>query len=176
LSASLANIHGVLEENRKPLHSTITHLDDASAKFAPLLDDLKKTNADAQKAINTLEGTISENRTDLRQSVEELRRVLDTANNVTDQLDRTLNANGENIDDILNNFRQAFAKLRQFTETLKPTSVHVAALVVATAACTGKSSEAGLREIGMKRLFTLSILTICIAAGCATAALRVTTI
>jgi len=119
LSASLANVHGVLEENRKPLHSTITHLDDASAKFAPLLDDLKKTNADAQKAINTLEGTISENRTDLRQSVEELRRVLDTANNVTDQLDRTLNANGENIDDILNNFRQASQNLRQFTETLK---------------------------------------------------------
>jgi phospholipid/cholesterol/gamma-HCH transport system substrate-binding protein len=119
LSASLGNVRGVLDENRKPLHSTITHIDDASAKLAPLLDDLKKTNADAQKTINTLEGTISENRPDLRQSVEELRRVLETANNVTDQLDRTLNANGENIDDILNNFRQASQNLRQFTETLK---------------------------------------------------------
>jgi ABC-type transporter Mla subunit MlaD len=48
-----------------------------------------------------------------------LRRLLDTANNVTDQLDRTLNANGENIDDILNNFRQASQNLRQFSETLK---------------------------------------------------------
>jgi len=119
LSASLGNVRGVLDENRKPLHSTITHIDDASAKLAPLLDDLKKTNADAQKTIDTLEGTISENRPDLRQSVEELRRVLETANNVTDQLDRTLNANGENIDDILNNFRQASQNLRQFTETLK---------------------------------------------------------
>ncbi len=119
LSASLGNVRGVLEENRKPLHSTITHLDDASAKLAPLLDDLKKTNADAQKTINTLEGTISENRPDLRQSIEELRHVLETANNVTDQLDRTLNANGENIDDILSNFRQASQNLRQFTETLK---------------------------------------------------------
>jgi len=80
---------------------------------------LKKTNADAQKAIGTLEGTISENRSDLRNSIVELRRVLETANNVTDQLDRTLNANGENIDDILNNFRQASQNLRQFTETLK---------------------------------------------------------
>jgi ABC-type transporter Mla subunit MlaD len=119
LSASLDNVRGVLEENRKPLHSTVMHFDEASAKIAPLLDDLKKTNADAQKTINTLEGTVAENRGDLRQSIEELRHVLDTANNVTDQLDRTLNANGENIDDILNNFRQASQNLRQFTETLK---------------------------------------------------------
>jgi phospholipid/cholesterol/gamma-HCH transport system substrate-binding protein len=119
LSSSLGTVRGMLDENRKPLHSTITHFDDASARIAPLLDDLKKTNADAQKTINTLEGTISENRTDLRQSIEELRHMLDTANNVTDQLDRTLNANGENIDDILSNFRQASQNLRQFTETLK---------------------------------------------------------
>jgi phospholipid/cholesterol/gamma-HCH transport system substrate-binding protein len=119
LSASLGTVRGVLDENRQPLHSTITHFDDASARIAPLLDDLKKTNADAQKTINTLEGTIAENRSDLRDSIVELRHVLETANNVTDQLDRTLNANGENIDDILSNFRQASQNLRQFTETLK---------------------------------------------------------
>jgi phospholipid/cholesterol/gamma-HCH transport system substrate-binding protein len=119
LSASLGTVRGVLEENRQPLHSTITHFDDASARIAPLLDELKKTNADARQTINTLEGTIAENRSDLRESIAQLRHVLDTANNVTDQLDRTLNANGENIDDILSNFRQASQNLRQFTETLK---------------------------------------------------------
>jgi phospholipid/cholesterol/gamma-HCH transport system substrate-binding protein len=119
LSASLGTVRGVLDENRQPLHSTITHFDDVSARIAPLLDDLKKTNGDAQKTINTLEGTIAENRPDLRESIVELRHVLESANNVTDQLDRTLNANGENIDDILSNFRQASQNLRQFTETLK---------------------------------------------------------
>jgi phospholipid/cholesterol/gamma-HCH transport system substrate-binding protein len=119
LSASLGTVRGVLDENRKPLHSTVVQFNEASAKIAPLLEDLKKTNADARQTINTLEGTISENRADLRASVADLRRVLETANNVTDQLDRTLNANGENIDDILNNFRQASQNLRQFTETLK---------------------------------------------------------
>ena len=119
LSASMANVRGVLEENRKPLHATIANLNDASAKITPLLDDLKKTNADAQKTINALEGTLAENRPDIRQSVEDLRNLLQTANNVTDQLDRTLSANGENIDEILNNMRQASMNLRQFTETLK---------------------------------------------------------
>jgi len=141
LSASLGTVRGVLDENRQPLHSTITHFDDASARIAPLLDDLKKTNADAQKTINTLEGTISENRTDLRQSIEELRRMLDTANNVTDQLDRTLNANGENIDDILSNFRQASQNLRQFTETLKQRPYTLLRSALPPAHTPGKASK-----------------------------------
>ena len=119
LAASIANVRGILQENRVPLHSTLTHVDEASAKISPLLDDLKKTNADAQKTLNTLEGTVAENRVDLRQSIESLRKLLDTANSVTDQLDRTLNANGENIDDILINLRYASQNLRQLTETLK---------------------------------------------------------
>ena len=119
LSASLANVNGILDENRKPIRETVAHLNEVSAKIGPLLDDLKKTNADARKTIDTLDATISENRPDLRESVKNARRLLETANNVTDQLDRTLNANGENIDDILNNFRQASQNLRQFTETLK---------------------------------------------------------
>ena len=119
LAASMAHVRGVLEENRVPLHATINNLNEASAKIAPLLEDLKKTNADAQKTINALEGTLKENRPDIRQSVEDLRRLLGTANEVTDQLERTLSANGENIDEILNNMREASMNLRQFTETLK---------------------------------------------------------
>jgi len=141
LSASLGTVRGVLDENRRPLHSTITHFDDASARIAPLLDDLKKTNADAHKTINTLEGTIAENRSDLRQSIEELRRMLDTANNVTDQLDRTLNANGENIDDILSNFRQASQNLRQFTETLKQRPYTLLRSALPPAHIPGKASK-----------------------------------
>lgn len=119
LAASLANVNGILQENRAPLHATVNNLNEASAKIGPLLEDLKKTNAQARSTIDALDGTISENRADLRQSVKDVRRLLETANNVTDQLDRTLNANGENIDDILSNFRQASQNLRQFTETLK---------------------------------------------------------
>ena len=119
LSVSLDNVRGVLEENRPALHATIKNVNDASAKMAPLLDDLKKTNAEAQKTIDSLQGTLSENRPDIRKSVEDLRRLLNTANDVTDQLQGTLSANGENIDEILNNFREASLNLRELTETLK---------------------------------------------------------
>jgi phospholipid/cholesterol/gamma-HCH transport system substrate-binding protein len=119
LSASMANVRGVLEENRKPLHATINNVNEASAKIAPLLEDLKKTNAQLQKTLDTAEGTLDENRPDIRKSVEDLRRLLQTANQVTDQLQGTLSANGENIDEILSNFREASLNLRQLTETLK---------------------------------------------------------
>jgi phospholipid/cholesterol/gamma-HCH transport system substrate-binding protein len=119
VGASLDNVRGLLEENRKPLHATIANLNDASAKISPLLDDLKKTNAQAQKTIDTIEGTIAENRPDVRKSVEDLRRLLATANEVTDQLRGTLSANGENIDEILSNFREASENLRELTQTLK---------------------------------------------------------
>jgi phospholipid/cholesterol/gamma-HCH transport system substrate-binding protein len=119
LSVSMANVRGVLEENRKPLHATINNVNEASAKIAPLLDDLKKTNAQLQKTLDTAEGTLDENRPDIRKSMEDLRRLLQTANQVTDQLQSTLSANGENIDEILMNFREASLNLRQLTETLK---------------------------------------------------------
>jgi hypothetical protein len=51
--------------------------------------------------------------------VEDLRRLLSTANDVAAQLDATLSANGENIDEILSNFREASQNLRELTETLK---------------------------------------------------------
>jgi phospholipid/cholesterol/gamma-HCH transport system substrate-binding protein len=119
LSATLSNVRGALEEDRPVLRSTINNLNQASAKITPLLDDLKTTNAKAQKTIDSLEGTLDDNRDDVRKSVEDLRRLLKTANDVTDQLQGTLSANTENIDEILSNFREASLNLRQLTETLK---------------------------------------------------------
>ena len=119
LSASIANVRGVLEENRPALRTTLQNVNQASAKVAPLLDDLKKTNAQLKQTLDSVEGTLDENRPDLRKSVEDLRRLLATANQVTDQLQGTLSANSENIDEILANFREASLNLRQLTQMLK---------------------------------------------------------
>lgn len=119
LSASIANVRGVLEENRPALRTTINNVNEASAKIAPLLDDLKKTNAQLQKTLDSVQGAVDENRPDVRKSVEDLRRLLTTANQVTDQLQSMLNSNSENIDEILLNFREASLNLRQLTQTLK---------------------------------------------------------
>jgi phospholipid/cholesterol/gamma-HCH transport system substrate-binding protein len=119
LSASLGHVRGLLEENRPALHSTINHMNDVSAKLSPLLDDFKKTVAQAKEALSHLDATLVENRPDLRQSMIELRKVLASVDALTDQLDSTLNANSENLDEILENMRHVTENLKQFTDTIK---------------------------------------------------------
>ncbi len=119
LSASLGNIRGMLEENRPRLSSTMGHVDTASAKLGPLLDDFKKTLARTDKAVADIDATIGENRQDLRQSIAELRDALATTKSLTSQLDQTLNVNAENIDELLDNLRHTAENLKSFTETIK---------------------------------------------------------
>jgi phospholipid/cholesterol/gamma-HCH transport system substrate-binding protein len=119
LSASLGHVRGMLEEDRPKIKSTLTHIDSASAKMGPMLDDFKKTIAQAQDALAHIDGMIVDNRPDVRQSIIELRQALASADSLTDQLDRTMNVNSDNFDEILDNMRHITENLKQFTETIK---------------------------------------------------------
>lgn len=119
VSASLSNARGMLEENRPALRSTMSHVNEATAKLAPLMDDFKKTVAQAKEALNHVDAVVTENRPDLRESIVELRKALANADTLTDQLNSTLDTNSGNIDDIIENMRHASENLKQFTETIK---------------------------------------------------------
>jgi phospholipid/cholesterol/gamma-HCH transport system substrate-binding protein len=118
-SASLGNVSGMLAEDRPELHSTLVHVNESSAKLGPLIDDFRKTSAQANDALAHLDATISEDRPDLQKSIESLRRSLASAESLTDQLDRTLSANSENLDEIIDSLRVATANLNEFTDTIK---------------------------------------------------------
>lgn len=119
LAGTLGNVHGMLEENRSNLKSTLTHVEAASAKVGPLLDDFKKTARRADEALAHFDAVIGENRADLRQAVIELRQTLASASSLTAQIDRTLNVNAENIDELLENMRHITENLKEFTNTIK---------------------------------------------------------
>jgi phospholipid/cholesterol/gamma-HCH transport system substrate-binding protein len=119
LSASLGDVRGMLEENRPKINSAMTHIDAATGKLSPLLDDFKKAVAQTQETLEHVDATITENRPDLRRALEELRDALGSANSVASRLDRTLEVNSENIDEILDNMRRTTENLKQFTNTIK---------------------------------------------------------
>jgi len=119
LNASLRNVRGMLEENRPKLQSTMTNVEAASAKVGPALDEFKKTAERADKALANIDSVILENREDVRKAVAELRRTLVSASSLVDQLDRTMNYNAENIDEMLENIRLTTENLKQFTDTIK---------------------------------------------------------
>jgi phospholipid/cholesterol/gamma-HCH transport system substrate-binding protein len=119
ISASLGNVNSMLAEDRPKISATLTNVQNASAQIQPLVDDLKKTMAQANETLGHLDAILVENRPDLRASISELRGTLLTAGAVVDQLDRTLNYNADNIDQILENIRVTTQQLRELTETLK---------------------------------------------------------
>lgn len=119
LSATLANARGMIEENRPALRSTLRHINSVSEKLEPLLDDFKKTSAEANKAIDHIDAMLGENRADIRQAVVELRRSLTNVTDLTAHLNQTLDTNSENIDELLDNFRHVSENLKEFTNTIK---------------------------------------------------------
>jgi phospholipid/cholesterol/gamma-HCH transport system substrate-binding protein len=119
LAGTLSEARGMITDNRAKVKSTVQNLNTASEKFNPLIDDLRKTSAQANEALNHIDSLIGENRQDLRKAVVELRRSLATVTDLTGKLDQTLDVNSENIDELLENLRHVSENLREFTDTIK---------------------------------------------------------
>jgi len=119
LSATLSNTRGMLEENRPALKSSLTQVEGASHKLSPLLDDLRKTSAQANQALDHVDALVGENRPEIHKAILELRQNLAQLQQLTGHLNSTLDTNSENIDEILENMRHVSENLRQFTEIIK---------------------------------------------------------
>jgi phospholipid/cholesterol/gamma-HCH transport system substrate-binding protein len=119
LSATIGNARGMLEENRSALKSSLNQVEGASHKMGPLLDDLRKTSAEANKAIEHVDALIVEERPEIHSALVELRRNLAQLQTLTGQLNSTLDTNSENIDELLENMRHVSENLREFTEIIK---------------------------------------------------------
>lgn len=119
LAATLADTRGLIAENRGAVKSTLQNLNSATQKLEPLLQDLRKTSAQANEALNHVDSLIGENRADVRQAVKDLRVSLATVNDLTGRLDQTLDVNSDNIDELLENLRHVSQNLKEFTNTIK---------------------------------------------------------
>jgi phospholipid/cholesterol/gamma-HCH transport system substrate-binding protein len=119
LAETLAETRGMIAENRGSVKATVQNLNSASEKLEPLLQDLRKTSAQANETLNHVDSLIGDNRADIRQAVIELRRSLATVTDLTKRLDQTLDVNSENIDELLENLRHVSENLKEFTNTIK---------------------------------------------------------
>jgi len=119
LAGTLAETRGLIAENRGPVKATLKNLNSATQKLEPLLDDLRKTSAQANETLNHVDSLIGENRADVRQAVKDLRQSLATVTDLTAHLDQMLDVNSENIDELLENLRHVSQNLKEFTNTIK---------------------------------------------------------
>jgi len=109
----------LLADAQPKVSHTLTNVDQLSNKLVPLVDDLKKTTADADGTLKNLDAVLGENRGDVRASVAELRATLLKTTVLLDHLNDTADQNGDNIDEVLENLRLSTENLRVLTDTLK---------------------------------------------------------
>jgi phospholipid/cholesterol/gamma-HCH transport system substrate-binding protein len=119
VSASLVELRGMLKEDRPVVKSALNNVNNASVKLGPMLDDLKKTSAQADETLKKLDAMLGENREDLRASIKKLRESLNNVNSITRRLDQTLDVNTETIDELFMNMRDVSENLREFTDIIK---------------------------------------------------------
>jgi len=87
--------------------------------MAPLLDDLKGTIKQANQALGSVDAMLAENRPDIRASMENTRKTLNTALQLVELLKGTMDRNTENLEETLVNVREATDNMRDLTDTLK---------------------------------------------------------
>lgn len=119
VSATLANLDGMLAEDRPKLSATLTNLQQVSAKAEPLLDDFKKTVDNANQTLAHVDSMVVDNREDVHKAVLELRQALASATATIDQLHGTLDTNSDSIDETLENIRVTTENLRELTDAVK---------------------------------------------------------
>jgi phospholipid/cholesterol/gamma-HCH transport system substrate-binding protein len=119
LAGTLADTRGMIAENRGPVKSTVQNLNSATQKLEPLLQDLRKTSAQANEALNHIDSLVGENRPDIHKAVGDLRSSLSNMTGLTGRLDQTLDVNSDNIDELLENLRHVSQNLKEFTNTIK---------------------------------------------------------
>lgn len=119
VSATIANARGMLEEDRPELKSTLRHVNEASNRLQPLLDNVQKTITQANQSLDHIDAMVGENRSDVRQTIQDLRKSLASINSLTGQLNQTLDVNSDNIDALLENMRQLTDNMKEFTAEIK---------------------------------------------------------
>jgi phospholipid/cholesterol/gamma-HCH transport system substrate-binding protein len=119
LAATLADTRAMIKDTRPQLHSAFDHVNSLAEKAEPLLQDFRKTSAEANQLLTHIDDLVGENRGDVRQAVVELRGMLKELTGLTERLDQTLDVNSENIDELLDNLLHVTENLKEFTATIK---------------------------------------------------------
>lgn len=133
IGEALANLNGILAENRQKISESLDNvqaatkklpplMDDVQAaakKAMPLLDDLKAAVKEANDVLVHLDAVVVDNRDDLRATITEARKTLDGVSDLVKTLQRSVQRNEGNVDEIIANVTAATENVQQLTEALK---------------------------------------------------------
>lgn len=118
-SEILENTNGLIARNSPRIDAITTNLQSTSKKLDPLTDDIRKATAKMDSLMGHLDGTVVENRPQIKKDLVELESTLVEARKLMTEIDSLLESSRGDIEVTLENFRRSSENLTQFTDTIK---------------------------------------------------------
>jgi phospholipid/cholesterol/gamma-HCH transport system substrate-binding protein len=84
-----------------------------------LMDDIRKATSKLDALVSHLDGTVVEDRPQIKKDLAELETTLLQARKLMEEIDSTLVSNRSDIDTMIENFRRSSENLSEFTATVK---------------------------------------------------------
>ncbi len=119
LASVMKQTDEMLTHNRPKIDAIAGNLKDASADLKPLMTDLRATNDKLQAVLKNADAMLGENRENVRASIAELEKTLVTTRALVDELNTRLTYNSDNLDVMLENFRQVSENFRELSDTVR---------------------------------------------------------
>lgn len=126
LETALENANGMITNANdlviriSPKVDTIaSNLQSTTEKFNPLVERINEATAKMNSVLGQLEGTLAENRPQVKKDLEALEAALNDARKLMMEISATLETNRGDIDAMLENFRRSSQNLKEFTDTVK---------------------------------------------------------
>lgn len=118
-SEILEKTNGLITRNSPRIDAITTNLQSTSKKLDPLTDDIRKATAKMDSLMGHLDGTVVENRPQIKKDLVELESTLVEARKLMTEIDSLLESSRGDIEVTLENFRRSSENLTQFTDTIK---------------------------------------------------------
>ena len=118
-NSTMSSATDLIVRSGPKIDAIASNLQTTSEKLPPLMERMNETTARLNRLLENIDGTVTENRPQLKKDIEALEMTLADARKLMADVASVLEMNRDEIDDMLENFRRSSENLEDFTQTIK---------------------------------------------------------
>jgi phospholipid/cholesterol/gamma-HCH transport system substrate-binding protein len=115
----VANVNDMITRTSPRIEAVAKNLQETTEKLPALTQRFDEVSARAKSLLENIDGTVTENRPQVKKDLEALGSTLAEARRVMAEISALLEANRSDIDSMIENFRRSSENLRELTDTIK---------------------------------------------------------
>lgn len=119
LADVLSKSNTLITQQSPKIDDITTNLRASSARIEPFIKDLQETRKKIDDVLANVQNSVSELRPEVRRDLDKLAETLDRTQKLIDEVNGTVARNNDDVDRMIEDFRQSARNLKEFTEELK---------------------------------------------------------